>query len=262
MNDPYSNILETSLDTQLALANSLSKRSNDEEYLTLYTQALNFLNLDKKLVILDVGCGTGELSRIIFQTLNPEYMLAIDPCETFIKLAKNLSSTVEFSTATLEDIGSSKKFDIVFFNTVLSHVPEYKELIMQASSKLNKNGSIIVFEGDYEKRSIANHLYDPLQQFIKAMIANNSSNAAEVSRFPNVFKELGFSLLNRTEIEYRGFEPTYISNYLYRGIDSLVTAHAISSCFASCCKSEWERRVFNNSLTICFPFTMTQYIKI
>jgi len=49
---------------------------------------LNWLNLQKNLNWIDLGCGTGALSESIFKLYNPAKLISIDPSNKFLEKAK------------------------------------------------------------------------------------------------------------------------------------------------------------------------------
>lgn len=258
--DPYTNIAYQSIERQHALAQSLQQRGMDPELIGLYKDALTQLEHLTNGTILDVGCGTGEITKVIYETLKPNYLFAIDPSEVFIQYAKRFElSNLLFSAGTIRNVPKSTKFDLIFFNTVFAHIPDNEELIKQAINLLNPNGKIIVFDGDYEKRSIAIHPFDPLQVFIKVMIDSNSSNAKGLDLLPDTFAKYCFRKAKEIVLDYTAIDQTYITNYLKRGIDLLHKQEIFTLEFSEACISEWNNRLKNKSFKVSFPFTFSIY---
>ena len=98
--------------------------------------------------ILDLGCGTGELSAYLAELVGPEgKVLGVDPDKERVLLAqqsfgevKNLSF-VEGSASNFPGI-ESKSYDIVFSNQVLHWIPDKQEVFKNMFESLKSGGKI------------------------------------------------------------------------------------------------------------------------
>ena len=104
--------------------------------------------------ILDLGCGTGELSAYLAELVGQQgNVLGVDPDIDRIKVAqeshkgvKNLSF-VEGSTSNFPNMGS-ESYNIVFSNFVLHWVPDKGEAFRNMFSSLKPGGKIAVTYND------------------------------------------------------------------------------------------------------------------
>jgi len=98
--------------------------------------------------ILDLGCGTGELSKYLAQLVGPEgKVVAVDPDKERILLAqesydevKNLSF-VEGSASNFPGIGS-ESYDIIFSNHVIHWIPDKQEVFKNMFASLRSGGKM------------------------------------------------------------------------------------------------------------------------
>ena len=98
--------------------------------------------------VLDLGCGTGELSAYLAELVGPEgKVVAVDPDKERILLAqqsfskvKNLSF-VEGSASNFPGIGSHS-YDIVFSNQVIHWIPDKQEVFKNMFESLKSGGKI------------------------------------------------------------------------------------------------------------------------
>ena len=105
--------------------------------------------------ILDLGCGTGELSAYLAELVGPQgKVIGVDPDEERIVLAqqsygelKNLSF-VEGSTSNFPGIGS-ESYDIIFSNYVIHWIPGKQELFNNMFEGLKHGGKIAMQYVDY-----------------------------------------------------------------------------------------------------------------
>ena len=105
--------------------------------------------------ILDLGCGTGELSAYVAELVGQQgKVLGVDPDIDRIKVAqeshkgvKNLSF-VEGSTSNFPNMGS-KSYNIVFSNFVLHWVQNKDEAFRNMFSSLKPDGKIVICYEDH-----------------------------------------------------------------------------------------------------------------
>ena len=114
--------------------------------------------------ILDLGCGTGELSAYLAQLVEPEgFVVGVDPDVKRLNLAKathrdikNLSF-VEGNSDNFDGMGSAK-YDIIFLNQVLHWIPDQQRAIKNMFSSLKEGGKIAVRYTDHFPPYIATAL--------------------------------------------------------------------------------------------------------
>ena len=117
----------------------------DNNYLA--SQFKNFIGFNKD--ILEVGCGTGQLS-IYFAIGNNNRIYALDPTLASIKLGnefseKNKIQNVKFINADIfDDIFKDECFDFIWTNGVLHHTKDPILAFAIISKYLKKNGYILV----------------------------------------------------------------------------------------------------------------------
>jgi len=98
--------------------------------------------------ILDLGCGTGELSAYLAELVGPEgKVVGVDPDKERILLAqqsyvevKNLSF-VEGNASNFPGIGS-QSYDIVFSNQVIHWIPDKEEVFKNMFESVKSGGKI------------------------------------------------------------------------------------------------------------------------
>jgi 2-polyprenyl-3-methyl-5-hydroxy-6-metoxy-1,4-benzoquinol methylase len=118
---------------------------------------LDRMELNAETKILEIGCGTGELSHMMAQKTDCK-ILGIDICAPFIEQARknfNLSNlefkTLDFNDAdNLRKITAEYKFDYVIGNGILHHLYyNLDESLSNIHSLLKKGGGIIFLEPNF-----------------------------------------------------------------------------------------------------------------
>ena len=112
----------------------------------------NFIGFKKK--VLEVGCGTGQLS-IYFSIGSNNNIVGFDPTLNSLKLAKNFAiknniSNIDFVNADIfDDVLADNYFDFIWCNGVLHHTKDPYKAFQIVSKSLKKEGYILV--GLYNK---------------------------------------------------------------------------------------------------------------
>lgn len=97
-------------------------------------------NIDEENV-LDLGCGSGELTGVIFDAV----AAGIDLQYTEIQKARKHAEYKELFVADATKIGVKKeKFDLLFSNSVVEHIPDQENLWREITRVVKKKGFIIV----------------------------------------------------------------------------------------------------------------------
>ena len=116
----------------------------------------------------DVGCGTGALSEVVFQKTSPEYILGIDPSQDFIDKAQQKinQSNVEFTTTTAENIPlPSESIDFVVSGLALNFMSDPNTSLSEMKRVLKPNGLLACYVWDYaDKMEFLRYFWDAVVQ--------------------------------------------------------------------------------------------------
>jgi len=103
---------------------------------------LSYLNPKPGETILDLGCGTGDLTKEIF--LTGANVTGVDSSAEMIQAAKSKFPEIEFHQMDARDLQLDTHFDAVFSNAVLHWIPEKEMVIKSMHSVLKQNGRIVL----------------------------------------------------------------------------------------------------------------------
>jgi len=97
----------------------------------------------------DLGCGTGELTRALHRTLGAHETLGIDNAETMLRKSdafagNGLRFALEDLAAFAADRANDGAFDIVFSNAALQWVPDHEALLRRLTALLADGGQLAV----------------------------------------------------------------------------------------------------------------------
>ncbi|MEA2337906.1 MAG: trans-aconitate 2-methyltransferase [Thermoanaerobaculia bacterium] len=93
--------------------------------------------------IIDLGCGTGELTRELHEQLAASETLGIDSSESMLSKATP-SANLHFQLADIAAFQSDRPFDLIFSNAALHWLPDHEHLFARLASLLAPNGQLAV----------------------------------------------------------------------------------------------------------------------
>jgi len=138
---------QSELENQPSYAKSFMK--NQEKIV------MKLLKKNKWKRILEVGCGSGRLTRHLATLPDIEKFVAIDISQDLVDNAKkNLSNfRIEFHCTDLESFSADDKFDLIFSCEVMQHIPsnEIEQILKKLVSLCTKK---IVLVESYELNKI------------------------------------------------------------------------------------------------------------
>ena len=116
--------------------------------------------------MLEVGCGTGAVTRVLATWPGVAKTIGVDPSPVFVAKARKLAgglTTLAFQEADGRSLPfADDAFDAVVFHTTLCHVPEPEVMLHEAVRILRPGACLAVFEGDYATGTLATRAGDPL----------------------------------------------------------------------------------------------------
>ena len=109
----------------------------------------------RKLSILDIGCGSGELTRQLASMENVESVLGMDLDPSMIDKAasqaqnENRSSKASFQIGDIRSFRPPKPFDVVFSNAALHWIPpkDMERAVQSIAASLQPGGQLVLEMG-------------------------------------------------------------------------------------------------------------------
>lgn len=248
MPDVWSSVAELDAAAQDRLAAVLETRGSDPQQQAMRREFLADVAFPERARVLDVGCGTGVLTRVLARRSDVGDIVGVDPAPSLLAKARELASAlpnVAFQEADGRNLPFADAiFDVVVFDSTLSHVPEPERALAEAYRVLRPAGWLAAFDGDYATATVALGHHDPLQGCVEAMMANSVSDRWLVRRLPALVRGSGFEIVG---FRSHGFLETTVGGYMLtvvdRGVDILRATGQIGDETAAALKAEVRRRV-------------------
>ena len=111
-----------------------------------------WLEIEPGLAWLDVGCGTGALSRTILALANPARVIGVDPSEAFVNFARQsiTESRARFKVGGAQALPvEDATFDVVAAGLVLNFVPDPAAALAEMRRCVRPGGTIGAYVWDY-----------------------------------------------------------------------------------------------------------------
>lgn len=247
MTDVWTMVGELDPPAQTRLADVLETRGADPRQRAMRETFLAEIRFPANADVLEVGCGTGVLTRLLGRVVEGGAVVGVDLAASLLDKAAELAAdvpNVRFQEADARSLPfADETFDIVVFDSTLSHVPAPEQAVTEAARVLRAGGLMAAFDGDYATTTVALDDHDPLQVCVDAMMANSVNDRRVMRRLPSLARTCGFTI-ERTASH--GFvesgDGAYMLTIIDRGADMLCTSGMIGAGLAAALKDEARRR--------------------
>lgn len=149
--------------------------------------------------VLDVGCGTGSISKDIANIVGEKgKVTGIDNTESFILSGKESNKNVanlELIHIDLFDFNPEEKFDLIVSARTLQWLSNPKEALVKMKSLLKPNGQISILDYDHTNLNWNPSPPESMQEFYKTFLKwrqDAGMNNRMAEDLPALLKEAGF----------------------------------------------------------------------
>ncbi len=133
---------------------------------TLGTSLLDILNPQPHETVIDLGCGTGELTDKLAQRCKA--VIGLDYSAAMVETAKKAFPHIEFRQANAIDFSCEKPVDALLSNAVLHWVTEPEKAIQQIYNALKPDGRFVAeFGGKHNVKTIMDGVKKTLKDMKK-----------------------------------------------------------------------------------------------
>jgi trans-aconitate methyltransferase len=141
--------------------------------------------------ILDLGCGTGDLTFEIAQA--GAEVQGIDLAEEMIRKAKKKYPELSFSVENAETYKRPNAFDAVFSNAALHWIKNAEQVVANVWVNLRPNGRFVAeFGGKGNVRSIVEAIDEVLKEYGRDLRARNPWYFPSIGEFSGLLERQGF----------------------------------------------------------------------
>lgn len=185
------------------LVTRLEARGKHPKFIAMMNDYLNTMVIDAAGSVLDVGCGTGVVSRAIAH--RPTFsgrVLGIDRSPHLTAVATRLADEEGVSGKTLFRAGDSHtlelrdaEFDAVVAHTLLTHVDDPRSVLREITRVVKRGGKVGIFDGDYASMTFCSD--DPAEgkRIDEAIIDAIITHPRVMRHMPQLLRDAGLELI-------------------------------------------------------------------
>jgi SAM-dependent methyltransferase len=200
MPDPYNNPDSQPEATLQAMIQRLEERGRHPSFLAMIEAYVDLVPKDRALCALDLGCGTGVVSRHLLKALHQDSVIhGADISAELIKEASRLCPDPRVSWDRLApgDLPyETASFDVIVMHTLLSHVPEPMPLLREAKRLLKPQGQLIIFDADHAGTTYAQADYETTRRIDHLLISAIATHPAICRQMPRLLHQAGLVLVH------------------------------------------------------------------
>lgn len=165
----------------------------------------NRINLSSPNEIIDIGCGPGNSTRVLYEKFPKAHITGADNSENMLKQARDNNPNLDFKLfdANTDFPLLKQKFDVVFSNACIQWLPNHKELIPKMMSVL-KDGGILAVQTPMNYK-------EPIHIIISELVkgAKWKDKFAKPRIFYNLTQGEYFDLLSDISSDFSIWETVY-----------------------------------------------------
>jgi ubiquinone/menaquinone biosynthesis C-methylase UbiE len=192
------------------LAARLERRAKAEDEVAARETYLDLLDISAGERVLDVGCGSGAVTREIAQRVGRTGLaVGLDPSPALLAVARELAHAMGLDDRMEFREGDARRlpfpdrsFDAAVCVTVLSHVPNGETAIPELVRVLRPGGRLGVFDLDTDMTAFTHPDRHLTRRIVAAASDATAVNGWLVREMPLLFQRAGL-----TDVRARGFFP-------------------------------------------------------
>jgi trans-aconitate 2-methyltransferase len=162
---------------------------------------MNLLRSQDGAKVVDLGCGTGELTEELHRFIRASETLGIDSSDEMLKKAQSFAGHgLSFQKGDIQNFFEPNGFDIIFSNAAIQWCSDHTTVFAQLKSSLRPGGQLAIqmpMNHDYATHTIAKQmsLKEPWASLMKEPYAKTQSMLT-VEQYASLLFKLGFKEQN------------------------------------------------------------------
>lgn len=200
--DPHRFVNELDGATVQRLIDRLESRARDEVFTRLFEKYAAKLNLPPSAQVLEAGCGTGAMIRLLAQRSGfSGKAFGVDHSPAFIDAARRFAQRegvgdrVEFRVGDAHKLDfSDGAFEVAIAHTLISHVTEPATILRELARVVRPGGTVAIFDGDYASLTYAFPDHDFGRRMDAALVNATFNNPLVMRDLPRLLPDFGLKI--------------------------------------------------------------------
>ena len=247
MPDVFANITNVPPAMLEIVANVLETRAAIPSQQQMIASYLGEIEYPNNARVLEVGCGTGPICRVLESMPNVSEVIGVDPSEHLLAKARALSpdsERIKYQQGDGKALAfENESFDVVILHTLLTHVPGPEVILGEARRVLKGGGGLGICDGDFGTATLQISNPDPLQACCDAFVDNFVTDRYMVRKMSALVQAAGFNVQPlRSYGLVETLSPGLTMSWIDRGADAMAQCGTISATLAEALKAEGRTR--------------------
>ena len=194
------------LSNNVYLSQATSYQVGSENQQSVGIRMIDMLNIKRGATVLDLGCGTGHLTRVLSERVGPEgKVVAVDPDGERLKIARE-----KYSAQNIEYIQADDKtfppgqYDLIFSNIVIHWISDKKAVLKRVYQNLRPGGrfAFTTSNGDLPVPEIGKKLFSKLvgPNFLDQLFKKKLMHL-KVNEYKSLATQAGFRQMSMTLLQ-------------------------------------------------------------
>jgi trans-aconitate 2-methyltransferase len=148
--------------------------------------------------VVDLGCGTGELTKILHDKFLPLNTIGIDSSKEMLqKSAEYQSPGLRFAQGEIQTWDPSERYDLIFSNAALQWCNDHETLFKTMASSLNPHGQMAIqmpMNHDYPTHTLAKEMSEEPRWYklLNGKAYDKYASLLSVEEYAELLYKLGF----------------------------------------------------------------------
>ena len=258
MPDPFQNVSAAGDEMIGQIIDALEDRADDPAMNEIIARYFADLDWPRGGTLLEIGCGTGPVSRAAARHSPGTRVIGTDPAGELIADARRRGRDIpnlhfDACDGARQPV-DAMSVDTVILHTVLSHVTTPQELLAEAFRILRPGGQVVVCDADFSRLSLALCPDDPLEACAIGFTRNFVTDPWLATRLRPLLAEAGFEteiFRTETRLDLEGHGGPVWTRF---ATGRLVADGIIGEPLADALVAECERRIGAGMLYGFNPF--------
>lgn len=110
-----------------------------------FTDLASLIEQRPRMRVVDLGCGPGELTRELHDSLGAAETVGIDDSETMLLKAGHFDGQMlRFEKGSIEAFVTERPYDLIFSNAAFHWIPDHEQLLTRLTNFLSERGQLAV----------------------------------------------------------------------------------------------------------------------
>ena len=173
------------------------------------TQFIDWVEAERELSWLDVGCGVGILAETVIKSCSPSVIVGADPLEKSIEAAKRHPDNkgIEFHIGDAENLPfEGAKFDVVISGLMIKFVANKLRAISEMKRVARPGSIIALYDWDMDSNmNTTRHFWEAVATMIPDRIEDPKTNRTlitEIDSIASLFEEAGIKAVEQNIISF------------------------------------------------------------